>query len=212
RLSPLTPLPKGARRTSAAPFQVTWEKIAFLVLFAFVAVTGFGSMYYHAAPDNERLYWDRLPLTIVFMAFFTLIVGERISPRAGAWLFVPLLLVGAGSVTYWHWTEKLGIGDVRFYALVQFLPMSLLPLLLLMFPPRYDRTVDLFAVLGWYALAKLLEHLDQPIFTATDRVVSGHTLKHLIASLGAYWVLRMLRLRKALLANQGSRHSCPCGC
>lgn len=187
--------PRGRQRSGA--FLQAWEWWAFLVLFAFVAVTGFGSMYYHANPNNDTLFWDRLPLTVVFMAFFTLIIADRLSLRAGAWLFLPLMALGALSVTHWHWTEQQNAGDVRFYGFVQFFPMLVIPLLLVLFPPRYTRSADLFAALGWYVLAKLLELLDAPIF-AVGGVVSGHTLKHLVASLGALWILRILKLRRPI--------------
>ena len=99
------------------------------------------------------------------------------------------------SVTWWHWTEVRNVGDVRWYFLVQFLPMALIPLLLLLFPARYNRTQDLLAVLGLYVMAKLLELLDANVFSA-GRLVSGHTLKHLAAAFAVYWMLRMLAARK----------------
>jgi hypothetical protein len=48
---------------------------------------------------------------------------------------------------------------------------------------------------GLYALAKVLEGLDKPIFRA-GQFVSGHTLKHLAAAAAGYWLLRMLRVRQ----------------
>jgi hypothetical protein len=76
--------------------------------------------------------------------------------------------------------------------------MVTLPILLLLFPPRYTGTRSLWAILAWYGLAKLLEWLDQTIYTANG-LVSGHTLKHLVAALGAYWILLMLQHRRPLV-------------
>jgi hypothetical protein len=45
--------------------------------------------------------------------------------------------------------------------------------------------VSLYAVVAWYALAKVFESNDHAIFEATGHWVSGHTLKHLTASLAA---------------------------
>ena len=45
------------------------------------------------------------------------------------------------------------------------------------------------------AFAKVAEVLDAPIY-AMGGIVSGHTLKHLIAALAAYWLLRMLQRRE----------------
>lgn len=171
-----------------------WEKPVFLVLFLFVTLTGYGSAYYHARPNNDTLYWDRLPLTVVFMCFFGLLLADRVLPVAGPWLFVPLVLAGVGSVTYWHLTEQAGVGDVRFYAFVQFFPILLIPLILVLFPARRYRTQDFVAVLAWYLLAKLLEFLDREVYGATV-FISGHTLKHLAAAVGALWVWVLWRRR-----------------
>ena len=43
-----------------------WERAAWLTLFAGVTLTGVGSAWYHVAPNNTSLFWDRLPMTIVF--------------------------------------------------------------------------------------------------------------------------------------------------
>jgi len=59
--------------------------------FVGVFLTGIGSSYYHLYPDNRTLVWDRLPMTIAFMALFGAIVGEYISRRAARELFAPLL-------------------------------------------------------------------------------------------------------------------------
>ena len=182
-------------RQGGGPLADPWERWPFLMLFAGVALTAFGSAFYHLAPTNASLFWDRLPMTIVFMSLFTSIIAERISLRAGRWLFSPLVAAGIGSVVYWHLGELGGGGDLRFYGLVQFFPLLAIPLMLLLFPPRYTRTADLFAVVGWYVLAKIFELGDAQIF-ALGGLVSGHTLKHLASAMAAYWILRMLQMRR----------------
>ncbi|MFZ1059997.1 MAG: ceramidase domain-containing protein [Candidatus Rokuibacteriota bacterium] len=173
------------------------ERTALLILFAGVGLTGFGSAYYHLTPGNVTLFWDRLPMTIVFMSLFAVIIAERISLTAGRRLLPILLLAGAGSVAYWLVGELSGAGDLRPYALVQFFPLVAIPLILLLFPPRYTRGADLLGALAWYALAKLFEALDAQIF-AVGGVVSGHTLKHLASAVAMYWILRMVRTRRAI--------------
>jgi hypothetical protein len=195
-----------AGRSSQAHFLGAWEWWAYLILFAFVTLTGFGSAYYHWNPCNATLYWDRLPLTVVFMTFFVLVFAERVGPHAGPWLLGPCIAFGVFGVTYWHWTEMRGVGDLRFYVLVQFFPLLALPMILLLFPARYTGTAGLWGILAWYGFAKLLELLDREIFAATG-VVSGHTLKHLAASLGALWVLMMLQQRRPLTQMEQSTNS-----
>ncbi|HZY89998.1 MAG TPA: hypothetical protein VFE78_34565 [Gemmataceae bacterium] len=179
------------------------ERWPFLVLFAGVLLTGFGSAYYHLAPDNDRLVWDRLPMTVAFMGLFASMIGERIGVRAGAWLLWPLVWLGVASVLAWHLGERRGAGDLRLYGFVQFYPLLTIPLLIYLFPARYTHAGGVFVALGWYLLAKVLElgPVDHGIYSA-GQLVSGHTLKHLAAALGAYWLFRMVKYRRPA-ANAG---------
>jgi hypothetical protein len=132
-------------------------------------------------------------MTIVFMSLVAALIVERISLRAGLWLLPVLLLVGAGSVLQWYWSEVRGVGDLRFYATVQAYSVLFL-LLALLLPPRYTRGRDLMVIAGLYVLAKVFETFDRTIFRWGE-VVSGHTLKHLVAAIAGYWILRMLKRR-----------------
>lgn len=175
-------------------FRDAWERWPYAALFGGTALTAWGSSYYRLAPDNARLVWDRLPMTLAFMGLLTAVVAERLSLLVGRVLFGVLLLLGIGSVAYWHWSELHGHGDLRFYALVQFGSLILVVLLLLFYPARYPGTGYWFAGLGAYAAAKGLEVSDQAIF-ALGQVISGHTLKHLVAAGGAACLVAMLRRR-----------------
>jgi hypothetical protein len=172
------------------------ERWPFLIVFGGLLLTAFGSSYYHLRPNNARLVWDRLPMTIVFMSLVSAIIAERISPRTGLWLLPMLLLVGPASVLQWHLSELHGSGDLRFYSAVQAYSILFL-LIALMLPARYTRRSDLAIVASFYVLAKVLEILDKPIFEL-GKVVSGHTLKHLAAAGAGYWILRMLLKRRPL--------------
>jgi hypothetical protein len=159
-------------------------------------LTAFGSGFYHLAPDNARLVWDRLPMTIVFMALMAVMLVERISVSLELWLLPFLLLLGLGSVFQWYWSELRGTGDWRMYAGVQVYAMLVL-LVALWLPPRYKRSSDLAVVAGLYVLAKLLETEDLAIYSV-GHVVSGHTLKHLAAAGAGYWILRLLKKSEAV--------------
>ena len=161
-------------------FQTAWERGPYLLFFLGVLLTSVGSAYYHLEPTNSRLVWDRLPMALAFMGLFSGIVAERIGVRVGVALLIPLGAAGIASVLYWAETD-----DLRPYYLVQFFPMLAIPLLLLLFPPRYSGTGFFFLALFWYVLAKFAEHpLDHAIFF-WNGWVSGHTLKHLLAAVGA---------------------------
>jgi hypothetical protein len=178
-------------------FRDSRERWPYLFFFVFIALTGVGSAYYHWEPNNERLLWDRLPLAIAFMALFAVVIAERIDRRAGMWLFGPLVLLGGGSVVYWHMTEVWGRGDLRPYLLVQLYPVVAVPVILLLFPAQYTRARDLYGALAWYALAKALELLDKPVYSQ-GQIISGHTLKHLAAGVSSYLVLHMIQRRHPL--------------
>ncbi len=172
------------------------EKLRPSIAFFFLGVmlTAFGSAFYHLLPDNASLVWDRLPMTLAFMGLVALVIGEYIDVNAGRLLLWPLLAAGICAVFWWQYTEQIGRGDLRFYGLVQFLPMLLLPLVLLLYPPRWSRGTDYWLVGGWYLAAKLFEFFDRPVFNISGGV-SGHTLKHLAAAMAAWQLLRMLRKR-----------------
>jgi hypothetical protein len=155
---------------------------AYVVFFAGVLLTGFGSAWYHLAPDNRTLVWDRLPMTLAFMGLFTIVIGEHISERAARKLLLALLAAGAASVLYWAVSETRGGGDLRPYVLVQFLPLILIPLILFMYRSQFDRTAFIWWVVVAYATSKLFEHYDHGIF-GLGGIVSGHSLKHLVAAL-----------------------------
>jgi len=174
------------------------EQWPYLFVFIGLVLTAFGSSYYHLAPANSTLMWDRLPMTITFMAMVAAVIAERISLRLSLWLLPILLLIGMGSVLQWYWSETRGAGDLRFYAAVQVYSVLVI-LLAFLFPRRYTRASDFGLVIGFYVLAKLLETFDKQVF-AVFHVVSGHTLKHLAAAAAGYFILRMLEKRQPIAA------------
>jgi hypothetical protein len=168
---------------------------AWLVFFAGIFLTAFGSGYYHLAPDNETLAWDRLTMTIGFMSFVAIVIGEYLSVAWGRRLLVPLLAAGAASVFYWAHTESLGAGDLRPYALVQFLPMLLIPLVAIARRSRSDLGPYIAWMIAFYVAAKVAEHYDTEIFAAGN-LLSGHSLKHIFAALAPACLLFGLRRRR----------------
>jgi hypothetical protein len=178
---------------AAAKFSDLRERWLYLVVFAGLILTAFGSAYYHLAPGNARLVWDRIPIMIVFMALVSAVIAERVSVPAGLALFPVLQALGVGSVLLWRAGELQDHGDLRLYAAVQVYSILIL-LLLLLFPAKYTRGSDFAVVVGFYVLAKILEESDRQVF-ALGHMVSGHTLKHLAAAAAGYWILRMLKKR-----------------
>lgn len=174
------------------------EAWPYALFFAASLLVGLGSGYYHLAPDNDGLLWDRAAIALAFMAWLGAILSERVGVKTGLRLLPLLLIAGLGSVFHWGWSEARGAGDLRPYLLMQAYPMLLIPLLLWLYPPRYSGGRDILAVIGLYLLALLCDLSDRPVFALTGGLVSGHPLKHVIAALAVLWVARYLRRRKAL--------------
>lgn len=173
------------------------EARPYRLFFLASILLGLGSGYYHLAPDNSRLVWDRAAISLALMSWFAAILCGRVSLTAGLRLLPLLFSAALGSVVYWGWSEARGMGDLRPYGLMQFYPMLLVPLLLWLYPPRYSGDRDILAIVTLYPLALLCDLNDRP-FAALTGMVSGHTAKHAIAALAIYWVAVRLRRRRIL--------------
>ena len=168
---------------------------AYIVLFAGIALTALGSGWFHLSPRNDTLYWDRLPMTITFMPLFAIIIGENISEKLAIRLVWPLLLSGIFAVLWWDYTESIGAGDLRLYGLVQFLPLLLIPMILLLYRSVFNSVRFYWIALGLYGIAKLFEQMDAAIFSAGG-IISGHSMKHIAASLVPLVLLVGMRNRR----------------
>jgi len=185
-------LSRGGRVRAA--FEDPGERVAYFVFFFGEFLTCFGSGYYHAAPTNDTLVWDRLVFSLMLTSIFAIVVTEFVSRRAGRLMLVPMVVLGVFSVLYWAHTEALGRGDLRLYYLVQFYPMLAIPVILLVFHPRYTHAKALWLMWALYAAAKIAEIYDEPIFDLTG-VWSGHTIKHFVAAGASVIPLYSLRRR-----------------
>jgi hypothetical protein len=174
------------------------DALPYGLIFTGIALTALGSAWYHLDPNNDTLLWDRLPMTIGFMGIFAALLADRVDRRWGLYFLPVLVLAGIASVFYWAVGEAHGNGDLRFYALVQFFPMAAAALILWLFPEhRYTDTRSILHLVGWYAFAKLLEVIDKPVFETLGGVVSGHTLKHVAATVACYCLVHMLLVSAA---------------
>lgn len=144
-------------------------------------LTAFGSAFFHLAPGNGRLTWDMLPIALVGAG---LLVGVRGDTQRHATTNIEAIALGlyaVASVAWWVVTDRHGAGDLRPYLVLQVLPLILIPLWQAIHrAPRIER-IAFAAAMGLYVLAKIAEMLDHPIADALG-FVSGHTLKHLIAT------------------------------
>jgi hypothetical protein len=149
---------------------------AFATLFFGLVVTAFGSAYYHLSPDDQRLVFDRMPITIVLAGCVGAILADRFGGGT-AWSIAALIALGLWTVHHWS-----AVGDLRWYVLFQGLTFVVALLLLVLFPSRNGATPAVVAALAGNVAAKIFELLDRPIYSLGG-IVSGHTLKHLSAGL-----------------------------
>lgn len=149
-----------------------------------------GSAYYHWSPNDATLVWDRLPMSLAFMALYILLLSEHLDFKIEKYLYLALF-TGLASVFTWVITT-----DLRFYYWVQFSSFITTPLILFMFPSRYTLKGYYGVTLVLYGLAKWAEVKDREIFAGTGELFSGHTLKHALAAFGLLALWWMVKTRK----------------
>uniref|UniRef100_A0A2N9IY60 Ceramidase n=1 Tax=Fagus sylvatica TaxID=28930 RepID=A0A2N9IY60_FAGSY len=152
-----------------------------------VAAVAFGSSYYHLKPNDARLVWDRLPMTIAFTSIIAIFIIERVDEQKGTISIIPLLLAGIISILFFD--------DLRPYALIQFVPCIAIPVMAILLPPMYTHSTYWLWAAVFYLLAKVEEAADDVIYEWTHHIVSGHTLKHLCAAMVPVFLTLMLAKR-----------------
>jgi len=170
-----------------------WSWITF---FFGVAIVSFGSGYYHLNPNNDTLVWDRLPMTIGFMGLFIAILSEFVNKNIERYFLIPAILLGFSSVIYWHFFD-----DLRFYFWIQFTPLLTIPLAIILFKGKYTHQRYLIFALLFYLFAKITETYDKEIFAFINEQLSGHSMKHLFASIGPFYIYTMLK-KRAVISKQ----------
>ena len=169
-------------------------RLPFAVFFIGLVLTCFGSGYYHYAPVNETLVWDRLAMTISFAGLIAVFVGDYGVARWARPVVITMLAVGAATVLFWIWGEGRGAGDLRPYAVVAILPMLVIPLVLLARSESSAFTRYYWIMIGFYALAKIGEHFDGQVYALVG--MSGHALKHVLAACGGGVLAYALRAQR----------------
>ena len=164
---------------------------SWITLFAGVALVSFGSGYYHWNPNDGTLVWDRLPLMAGFMGLFSAVLTEFVNPKLEKFLLVPAVIIGLSSVLYWHYTD-----DLRIYIYLQAVTFLAITAVVIMYEGRFTLSRYLFYALGLYALSKFSELGDKQIYSVTNSLLSGHTLKHILAALSVFYIYLMLKRRE----------------
>jgi hypothetical protein len=173
---------------------VAGNAAAYAAFFAGAVLIAAGSAWYHLNPTNASLVWDRLPMTISLMAFFDVVIAEHVDARLARRALIPLNAIRIATAAWWGISDRLGAPDLRAYVIVQFLPMLLIPVILLLYPSRLGGVWVLWLILVFYGLAKAFELGDAAVHRVLG-VISGHTLKHFAAAAGLFTLVWGLRHR-----------------
>ena len=158
------------------------------LFFGGLVVTAACSAWYHLQPEDSGLVIDRLGMVFAFAGLLGLAVADRISGRAGLAMAATVLVLGPWSVQAWATS-----GNVLAWCVLQFGGMALMLWLATLRPLAGALGLRLGAILLIYTAAKALEMADHAVFDLTGQLVSGHTLKHAVASLAALPVIAALR-------------------
>lgn len=169
---------------------------SWLVFFIGVTVVGPGSAYYHWSPDNATLVWDRLPMTAGFMGLFVGLLSEYVNTRIERYLLIPAVIFGLATVIYWHFFD-----DLRLYFWTQFATLVIISLIVIIYQKRYTNQRYLVYAFALYGLAKLVEICDTQVFVLSGSLLSGHSLKHILAALATFSIYLMLRKRTPVAIN-----------
>jgi hypothetical protein len=172
--------------------KTTFLKNTGIVLSLAIILTAFGSAYFHLTPNPDTLTWDRLPMTLAFSAILAMVIGDRTTNRFGMISLLVLIPFGLFSVIAYQYQ----IITLRPYLLVQFGSIAFIVLLMI---TRLDKQIPnsiLWSAVGLYAVAKVLELKDALIFDITG-IISGHSLKHIVAALAIYVILSIYKPQAA---------------
>ena len=151
--------------------------LGFTLFVIAIFLTALGSGYYHWSPNDERLVWDRIPISLACAGLLAG-VWQDFSAQKNQWpLVIALSLFAVGGVVYWHFSA-----DLRLYLSLQILPLVLIPIWQ-WHAPKATR-LAFAAAIALYVLAKVAELADHQIYAFLG-FMSGHTLKHLLSTLAA---------------------------
>jgi hypothetical protein len=174
-------------------------KASWMVFLVGVLLVAPGSAFYHWNPNNFTLIWDRLPMTIGFMGIFTAIVCEVFKFKQEVLILIVLNILGMYSVAHWQIFD-----DLRLYYWIQLTP--LLTIILISFLFKNDSILPLYlaGAFALYVLAKITEKKDDAIFLATQELLSGHTIKHILAAVAVYLLYKMKTKTESLAVAKDS--------
>jgi hypothetical protein len=159
------------------------------LFFISIILTGLGSSFYHLSPNDFTLVFDRLAMSLVFASILAMLTYLKISSRFGLHTLAELLILAPLTVLIWKFN-----GNLTPYVVLQFGGIILVILTLLLTKTRMQGPCFTSLII-LYGAAKLVEFYDEKIFNLSQNLISGHTLKHLIAALAVIIFISPLKVK-----------------
>ncbi|XP_058781129.1 uncharacterized protein LOC131655251 [Vicia villosa] len=154
------------------------EVWSWVVFYSGMIGIAFGSAYYHLKPDNHRVIWDTLPMTVAFSSLMSCLVFERFGQRTGLCCLFALLVSAFLCVLH----ERI-YNDIRFCVMFQLILSLAIPAVAFMYRSKYTHSGYWFLATGIYVLAKIQGITDKKIFRVNNYFITGHSLEHLCLAL-----------------------------
>jgi hypothetical protein len=182
-------------------FRTRTQLALYASFFAAAILVGLGSAYFHYAPTNATLFWDRCPMALAVAALTGAFIAERVDDRAGVAVAVALAFLLPAALIYWRMSEAAGAENLWPYVVGLYGSLGVATLVLLLFPSPYTHGGQAFVAIAWYAAAMPFDKVLDGWVYSLGGVVGGHAVKHLMAALAMLWLfwfmLRPRRLRAA---------------
>jgi 1-acyl-sn-glycerol-3-phosphate acyltransferase len=172
------------------------EKRFGLLFFLGLIATSIFSSWFHQNPTEPlRLAADRFGMLIAFTGIVGLACSYYVSRNLAyvvATSTASLGIIGIYSALHYD--------SITVWAITQLGSLALLLALGIRarLNPGNEKSLGLLFLGVVYAAAKAFEMADQPVFIWTEQIISGHSLKHIVASLAAWPILQFFRTEKKL--------------
>ena len=164
-----------------------------MIFYVAVGLVSIGSSYYHLKPTSKRLTWDIMPMTVAFVTLTSIVLQETVCVKIPYSVFWLMVATGISTVLYWRMTD-----DLRPYILVQLGAIISIPICFGFWGSKYydkDVIIHYMEAVLFYAACKVTELFDGKIYNWTGKRISGHTIKHLLASVASGWPIIILSSR-----------------
>ena len=154
------------------------------ILIIHIILLAIASAYYHLNPSNDTIFMDLMMIATTSM--IVLIMFTNYTDIRGILLYI----YGVFSIIYWKYNN-----DLRPYMVI----LIGVPLYIIV---KHYKNLNLrnfiYIIIISNIILRLSEHNDHAIYKITNNQISGHTIKHIFAGIGIFYVIIMLQKLKKI--------------